>query len=432
MPSEHSTEEWLTEPYDYQRPRRGQIRKGIILRLEEEGVIIDVGLKRDGFVSHKDIARLGKEAASQLEPGQEVITRIVRPRDREGNLILSLYQARQEKDWAEAQELLERGQIFQGKVTGSNRGGLLVEFGHIQGFVPASHLQGLQSQRLPAAKRLSRLKTYIGQELSLKVIEVDRNRRRLILSERQARRQLRRQNMKRLLNELVEGQVTQGTVSRLCDFGAFVDLGGADGLIHLSELAWRHVRHPSEVVQVGDEIEMYVLRLDRERQRIGLSLKRLQPSPWDLAEEAYGPGQLVSGVVTNVVNFGAFVLLDTGVEGLVHVSELAHTPPSDPHEIVQRGDELVLRVLRVDAFRQRISLSLKRVSAQERDEWLMQQARDQTTETSDVSDASSDNGDTQPALIHAAEQVTSLPEQAADEPALEASPPVPSDPHVRP
>ncbi|UCC62235.1 MAG: S1 RNA-binding domain-containing protein [Anaerolineae bacterium] len=431
MPSEHSTEEWLTEPYDYQRPRRGQIRKGIILRLEEEGVIIDVGLKRDGFVPQQDVARLGKEAASQLEPGQEVTTRIVHPRDREGNLILSLYQARQEKDWAEAQELLENGQVFQGKVTDSNRGGLLVKFGHIQGFVPASHLQGLESQHLPAAKRLSRLKTYVGQELFLKVIEVDRNRRRLILSERLARRQLRRQNMKRLLNELVEGQVIQGTVSRLCNFGAFVDLGGADGLIHLSELAWRRVRHPGEVVQVGDEIEVYVLRLDRERQRIGLSLKRLQPSPWDLAEEAYGPGQLVSGVVTNVVNFGAFVLLDTGVEGLVHVSELAHTPPSDPHEIVQGGDELVLRILRVDAFRQRISLSLKRVSAQERDEWLIQQARDQTAETSDASDASPDNGDTQPVLIHTAEKVTSLPEQAADEPVLEASPPTPTDPRVR-
>ena len=173
MSTEHTIEGWLTKPYDYQRPRRGQIRKGVILQLEERGAIIDVGLKRDGFVPQGDIERLGEEAASQLKPGQEVTTRIWRPRDRDGNLILSLYQARREKDWTKAKELLESGQVWQGTVTGSNRGGLIVEFGHVRGFVPASHLWGLNSRRLPPDQHQAKLQAYVEQELSLQEIADD-------------------------------------------------------------------------------------------------------------------------------------------------------------------------------------------------------------------------------------------------------------------
>jgi len=405
-------EGWLTEAYDYQRPRRGQIRKGVILQFEEHGAIVDVGLKRDGFVPWEDIERLGKEAASQLEPGQEVVARIVRPRDRDDRLILSLYQARLEKDWTEAQKLLESGKVWQGQVTGYNRGGVLVEYGHIRAFVPASHLSTLKSRGLAPEQRRAQFEAYVGQEVPLKVIEVDRDRRRLILSERLAKRQLCRQNMERLLDILLEGQVVQGTVSRLCDFGAFVDLGGADGLIHLSELAWRRVRHPNEVVQVGDEIEVYVLRLDYKRKRISLSLKRLQPSPWELVDEIYTQGQLVPGIVTNVVGFGAFILLDIGVEGLAHVSELADPPPSDPREVVQQGDELVLRILRIDAFRHRISLSLKRVYPQEEEENLVQEARTQSVETDEASAPSSGNE----------ERPSVESERAVEETSVEASP----------
>jgi small subunit ribosomal protein S1 len=214
---------------------------------------------------------------------------------------------------------------------------------------------------------------------------VDRARRRLILSERLARRRIKEQKQKRLFDELLEGQVVQGVVCNLCNFGAFVDLGGADGLIHISELAWRRVEHPREVLQIGDEVQVYVLRLDRERKRIGLSLKRLQPDPWSLVNEIYVEDQLVSGVVTHVVEFGAFVALDSGVEGLVHVSELADPPPRDPRLVVKPGDELLLRILRIDAWRRRIALSLKEVSTQERSEWerapltdLIEQTDDET------------------------------------------------------
>jgi len=230
------------------------MRKGLILKLGERGAIVDVGLKRDGFVPQRDVERLGENTVEELEVGQEVATRIVRPWDRDGNLILSLYQARLEKDWVRAKELLNNDEIWRGEINGYNRGGLLVKFGRIRGFVPASHLWKLNSQRLSTDERRAKLGAYVGQELPLKVIEVKRARNRLILSERLARRQLRQQNMERLLDELVEGQVVQGTVTNLVNFGAFVDLGGADGLIHISELAWRRIQHPSEVLQVGDEI----------------------------------------------------------------------------------------------------------------------------------------------------------------------------------
>jgi small subunit ribosomal protein S1 len=329
-----------------------------------------------------------------------------------------------EKDWTKAQEFLESGQVWEGQVSGSNRGGLLVRFGHIRGFVPASHLWGLDSPHLPPDQRQAKLQAYARQKLPLKVIEVDRDRRRLILSERLARRQLRQQTMERLLDELLEGQVVRGTVTRLVNFGAFVDLGGADGLTHVSELAWWRVRHPKEVVQVGDEVDVYILRLDHQRKRISLSLKRLQPSPWDLIDETYTQGQLVSGVVKNVVEFGAFVVLDIGVEGLVHVSELADPPPSDPRQVVQQGDELVLRILRVDSFHHRLSLSLKRVSPQQRGEWLAQGERGQTAETDEASDASSEGQHAPPALGYATGEAThAVSERAVEEGPLGVSPP---------
>jgi small subunit ribosomal protein S1 len=384
-------ERWLSEEYDYDRPRRGDIRAGEILKVDEHGIAVDLGLKRDGFIPRSDVERLGEETSSSLEPGQEVKARVVRLEDAEGNLLLSMYQARFEEDWTKARELLESGEVWCGEVVEHNRGGLLVQFNNLRGFVPASLLETSTRRRLPPDRREEELTAYIGQELTLKVIEVDRNRRRLILSERLARKQLRQQHIERLLNELVEGQVVRGTVSGLRRFGAFVDLGGAEGLIHISELTWRRVRHPNEVLGVGDEIDVYVLRLDHERKRVGLSLKRLQPNPWTLVDETYTPDQLVSGTVSNVLDFGAFVALDLGVEGLVHVSQLADPPPSDARELVKRGDELVLRILRIDSFRERISLSLKGVSEQDRDDWLARQANGRTAGTDQAGSPVSDS-----------------------------------------
>lgn len=368
--SEEQIKGWLTEEYDYERPKRGQAFAGVILDVSEFSVTVDVGLKRDGIVPEGDLDRLGEDLVSELEPGQEIETRVLRPEDKNGNLVLSIYQARLDKDWNKAQELLESGEIWRGEVIDYNRGGLIVGFNRLRGFVPGSHLAKWQGKRRSSDERKDIFKEYVGDELALKVMEVNQNRRRLILSERLARRQAREENKERLLEELVEGQVCEGIVRHLTDFGAFVDLGGADGLIHISELAWQHVRHPREVVEPGDEIEVYILRLDHKRKRIGLSLKRLQPNPWDQVDSKYAEGQLVLGTVTSLTDFGAFVSLEAGIEGLVHISELSDPPPEDPRTVVQPGDELVLRILRIDLVRHRIGLSLTQVSDEAREKWL--------------------------------------------------------------
>jgi len=375
MLTKDTTEGWLTESYDYEPPRRGEVRDGIILSRDAQGITVDIGLKRDGFVPRADIDQMEEEIdVSELEPGQKITTCVARPEDQNGNLILSLYQMRFQEDWARAKELVGTGEIWQGEVTGYNRGGLLVKFGHLEAFVPSSQLLRWQNGRKVE------LEEYVGQKLPLQVVFVNQDKDQLIVSERQARRQIRQRNQERLLNELVEGEIRRGTVRQLRGFGAFIDLGGVDGLIHNSELAWQRVRHPEEILQVGDEIDVYILHLDYKQQRIGLSLKRLQPNPWSIVQETYTVDELVSGTVTNVVDFGVFVALDVGVEGLVHISELADPQPQKSHKIVRPDDELVLRILSIDSIRQRISLSLKRVSAQERDEWLAQRASKTTAE----------------------------------------------------
>jgi small subunit ribosomal protein S1 len=426
--SEEKIEGWLTETYDYQRPKRGQVREGIILKVEDQGLFVDVGLKRDGFIPDSDIERLDEEIVSELEPGQEVEARIVRTADREGNIVLSLYQARLKKDWDRAHEMLESGDVAQGEVVEFNKGGLITKFGRLRGFVPGSHLWAPARRRFSRNERKELFQEYVGEELPLKVIEVNRDKRRLILSERLARRQMRKQQRKQLLNELMEGQVVEGTVRHLTDFGAFVDVGGADGLVHVSELAWRHIQHPSEVLEVGDKVKVYVLNLDRKRERIGLSLKRLQPNPWDAVELTYNEGQLVLGTVSDIKDFGAFVTLDVGVDGLVHISELADPPPKDPRTVVQPGDEVVLRILHIDSFRHQIGLSLRRVSAEERAERLMQNNRDQETapdeidSTASTSTHTSDNGKTSPGETDGVEEMIfggSEPERVAQEGSVE-------------
>jgi small subunit ribosomal protein S1 len=214
-------------------------------------------------------------------------------------------------------------------------------------------------RRLPHERKMARLSEFIGETLPLKVIEVQRRRRRLIFSERAAQRKWREQQKQQLMDEIYEGEVRRGIVCSLCNFGAFVDLGGADGLLHISELAWHRVRHPREVLSVGDEVDVYVLRLDHERGRIGLSIKRLQPDPWTLVDEKYQVGQVVRGEITNVVAFGAFARLEPGVEGLIHISELAEGKISHPSSVVKKGDEVTLRIISINAGRRRIGLSLR-------------------------------------------------------------------------
>jgi small subunit ribosomal protein S1 len=343
----------LENGYDYDRPRRGQICSATVLSIDENEVIVDMGCKRDGIVPRTDLERLDDAYRDSLQVGEEVPVSVLTVSGREGELVVSLNQGLAQQDWLRAQEMLESGDTCEAKVTGMNRGGIIVEFGRLRGFVPNSQLNavrpGMRGERLERVKRNLEEST-----LWLSVIEVEQKRRRLVLSQRAADSHRR----KEVLTELVEGDVVTGRVRNLVKFGAFVDLGGIDGLIHISELDWEHVDHPSQVLSTGDEIDVYVLKVDRERERIGLSRKRLLPDPWPLVVEGLQAGQTVEGAVANVAAFGVFVDLGKGVEGLVHTSEI---PREVDWKDLESGSPLAVRVLEIDHWRRRIALSLKNV-----------------------------------------------------------------------
>jgi small subunit ribosomal protein S1 len=344
-------------------PERGETLEGVIVSISPTEILVDVGCKSEGVVPQRDLEHLDPKYLRSLRVGDKVYVYVVRPEDASGNILLSLSRAQVESDWRDAERLFASQEIFEETVVGCNKGGLIVNIGRVRGFVPASQIVSVQLPReADEAAREAQLQQLVGQKLHLKIIELDRRRNRLILSERTAVREWRQGQKERLLDELQEGQVRRGVVSSLCDFGAFVDLGGADGLVHLSELSWRRIGHPKQVLKVGQEVEVYVLGVDRERRRIALSLKRLQKEPWSNIEERYQIGQLVKGTVTKLTNFGAFARLDEDIEGLIHISELSDQRIGHPREVVSEGQELTLRVIRIDAAKQRLGLSLRRVA----------------------------------------------------------------------
>jgi small subunit ribosomal protein S1 len=367
-PAEVHPMQALLDQGGYDMPQRGDIREGTVLSVNPQEVIIDLGLKREGIVPANDLSRLDKDTVAEIQEGTVWPVYILQPSDREGNLIVSLSRAIQEKDWLVAQQLMDNNEILEAEVSGHNNGGLEVIFGKLRGFVPASHISTLP-RGVSTEERKTLLSSLVGQTIPLKVVEVDRRKRRLILSERAAHRRWQREHRKQLLDEIEIGEVRSGTVRSLANFGAFVDLGGAEGLIHVSEIAWFPVSHPSEVLKVGERVDVKVLRIDKQRERVGLSLKRVQPDPWSHVQEDYRPSELVEAVVTRVTDFGAFVRLRTGVEGLLHVSEMADIRPDHPQSLVSPGDLLLLRVIRVEADRRRIGLSLRQVSETEWAEW---------------------------------------------------------------
>ncbi len=275
----------LLDEHDYDFPEPGDIRTGIIVSMSSQGVIVDLGLKRDGLVQPSDLDELTQEDRDSLELEAEVPVYIV-DTSQSDRLLVSIHKAMMNQDWIRAEELLESGEIIEEPVIGYNRGGIIVPFGNLRGFVPASHLTKLR-RGMDDRQRQQVMAKLRNESLPLKVIEVNRRRRRLVLSERDAQKEWQESQKEALIEDLDEGDIVKGRVSGLRNFGAFVDLGGADGLIHISELAWHRVNHPREVIKVGDEVEVYVLSLDKEEQRIALSRKRLLENPWDTAEERY-------------------------------------------------------------------------------------------------------------------------------------------------
>jgi small subunit ribosomal protein S1 len=342
-----------------QEPQSGEIRNGIIVDKRPNEVLVDIGFKSEGVVSGREIERVGDYFAT-LNIGDTIPVYVMRE-DREGTVQLSISRALAEKDWDQAEELMKSQAIFDAVVESYNRGGVIVRLGQVRGFVPASQLVSSAAPAAtgeePADDRWAALQ---GETLKLKVIDIDRKRNRLILSERLAMREWRRKQKEQLLDSLKEGDVYDGVISSIADFGAFVDLGGADGLIHLSELSWNRVNHPGEVVKVGEKVKVQILSIDTERRRIGLSMRRLAPQPWEVISHNYEVGQVVRGRITKLVNFGAFARIgDSGVEGLIHISELSDRRVNHPKEVVNEGEEHDLRIIRIDSDKRRLGLSLK-------------------------------------------------------------------------
>jgi len=330
----------------------GEVVNGTVVRVDKDEVLVDIGYKSEGVIPVSELSiRRSVNPADEVSVGDEIAALVMTKEDAEGRLILSKKRARFEIAWKAIEQAHEQGRPVTGRVIEVVKGGLILDLG-VRGFLPAS---------LVDIRRVQDLDEFLGQELNCKVIELNRSRNNVVLSRRAVLEEERKADRQRILDGLNPGDVVKGTISNIVDFGAFVDLDGMDGLIHISELSWSHVNHPSEVLEIGQEVEVKVLDIDRERQRISLGLKQTQADPWQQVLESYNEGDVVSGKVTKVVTFGAFVEILPGVEGLVHISELAQHHVENPREVVSQGDTVNVRILEVDAERRRLSLSLKRV-----------------------------------------------------------------------
>ena len=349
-------------------PKRGEIRKGTIASISEGQILVSVGAKSEGILAGKEFDAIDDETRKSFQEGEEITVYVVTPEDSNGNLILSFTRALEEENWQTAEELLESEDSFTSKIEGYNKGGLLVPLGTIRGFVPASQIGLGRRLTITGNSPDERYSEMVGEEIDVCVIEVDRDRRRLILSERAASSETRDTIKERVIEDLEEGEVRTGRVTSLADFGAFVNINGADGLVHLSELSWEHINHPSEVLEVGQEIEVKVISIDPDRKRIGLSIRRLQDDPWDDQIAELTEGQLVEGKITRLTNFGAFarLLLDDvegDLEGLIHISEISEQRIEHPKELLKEGDVLTLRIIKIEEDTHRIGLSMRRVDS---------------------------------------------------------------------
>ncbi|MDX1418109.1 MAG: S1 RNA-binding domain-containing protein, partial [Candidatus Promineifilaceae bacterium] len=348
-------------------PSAGDIRSGWVVAQRSNEILVDIGAKSEGVIGSHEVSSLDSEALEVLSEGNEVLVYVVNPEDNSGNIILSYLKAKEEKDWVRAVNLMENQEVCDCIVVGFNRGGVLVDVGQVRGFVPNSQLRRerrVQRGDQPDKQRV--LQAMIGETLNAKIIEVNRERNRLILSEIAASKEIREAKKAELIEEMEVGDVFDGQVVNLANFGAFVDIGGIEGLVHLSELSWKRVTKPSDVLQVGDEVRVSVLKIDHDRQRIALSIKRLEADPWTLIDDTYEVGQLVEATITRLTKFGAFARLndDYQLEGLIHISEMAEERVEHPREVVNVDENVMVRIIRVDAEQRQLGLSLKQVSSE--------------------------------------------------------------------
>jgi small subunit ribosomal protein S1 len=358
--------------------KEGEVAHGIVVRVDKDEVLVDIGYKSEGVIPVSELSiRRSIDPSDEVTIGDEIDALVLTKEDADGRLILSKKRARFELAWKSIEEKAQSGEPMIGRVIEVVKGGLIIDLG-VRGFLPAS---------LVDIRRVQDLDEFLGKELRCKVIELNRSRNNVVLSRRAVLEDERKEMRQAILDRLNPGDVVEGQISNIVDFGAFVDLDGMDGLIHISELSWSHVNHPSEVLDVGQTVQVKVLDIDRERQRISLGLKQTQSDPWQQIVERHGEGDEVEGRVTKVVTFGAFVEIVPGVEGLVHISELAQHHVENPREVVSQGDLVRVLVLEVDADRRRLSLSMKRVEGEQPERQSAPEAEAEETETSTVADA---------------------------------------------
>ncbi len=346
--------------------RRGEVIDGTVSNTSPTEVRMDLGVGHEGVIPGRELERMQREQIKQLQPGAVIPVYVVNPHDHEGNIRLSVTHAQEELDWRKAEACHKSQKVFESLIAGYNKGGLIVRFGLVRGFVPQSQI-GNERRSASGSTPQERWGGMVNEPIAVKVIEVDRSRNRLILSERAAAREQRESRKERLVQELRVGEAREGRVVSLVDFGAFVDIGGAEGLVHLTEISWQHVNHPRDALKVGDEVRVEVISVDRERKRIGLSIRRQAADPWDTVAIDYKVGQLVQGLVTKLTNFGAFARLVAApeIEGLIHISELSEQRISHPRDVVKEGETLTLRVVKMDVAARRLGLSLKAVNSAE-------------------------------------------------------------------
>jgi small subunit ribosomal protein S1 len=333
----------------------GEVVSGRVVRIDNDEVLVDIGYKSEGVIPSNELSiRKNVDPHDEVELGEEVDALVLTKEDQDGRLIMSKKRARFEKAWRRIEAAAESGDPVEGTVIEVVKGGLIIDLG-VRGFLPAS---------LVDIRRVPNLDEYMGTKIETKVIELNRSRNNVVLSRRAVLEEERKEQRQEILDQLQPGMIVEGQISNIVDFGAFVDLNGIDGLIHISELSWSHVNHPSEILNIGDTVQVKVLDIDRDRQRISLGLKQTQEDPWQRVVDTYNVGDELEGTVTKVVTFGAFVEILDGVEGLVHISELANHHVENPREVVQPGDDVKVKILEIETERRRLSLSVKRVEGQ--------------------------------------------------------------------
>ncbi|MCX8007062.1 MAG: 30S ribosomal protein S1 [Coriobacteriia bacterium] len=393
----------------------GDLVTGTVVKVERDEVLLDIGYKSEGVIPARELSiRKDADPSEVVKVGDQIEALVLQKEDKDGRLILSRKRAAYERAWVQIEEKFHKGENVVGEVIEVVKGGLILDIG-LRGFLPAS---------LVDLRRVKDLHAYLGEKLECRIIEMDRNRNNVVLSRRVVLEEDRKQERQEILSKLVKGMILPGTVSSIVDFGAFVDLGGIDGLVHISELSWSHVNHPSEVVSVGDKVEVQVLDVDLERERISLGLKQTQEDPWKQLVQGFEVGQIVAGKVTKLVPFGAFVEIGDGVEGLVHISEMARGHVEKAEDVVTVGQEVQVKVMEIDTERRRISLSIRAAN----EELGIEDAFPAEEEAEEGENASAAEVDEAAETVDASEPAASVEEEASEEAEASDEEPAEEDP----